>query len=157
MNASVNRSTGHTHTHTPTENNTSDTNTHTHTTRTTPRTSKRTPLTNTEQRSKVARRGTISEGGRKLAFTRGSFTPKLSCTSQSSLYSLLYLHCSHYCMYVCTTNAQNTTPIRPPLWMPDTIQYWRWQYRVELRRLAAHHASVDTRHIEQHGNDFVSG
>jgi len=50
----IKRSTGHTHT--PTENNTPNTtHTHTHTTRTTPHTPKRTPPTNTQQRSKVAR------------------------------------------------------------------------------------------------------
>jgi len=43
----VKRSTGHTHTHTTTENNTPDTDTHTHTSRTTPETPKRTPPTNT--------------------------------------------------------------------------------------------------------------
>ena len=38
--------------------------------------------------------GTVPCG---LAFTRYSFTPKLSCTSQSSVSFPLHLHCSHYC------------------------------------------------------------
>jgi len=33
--------------------------------------------------------------------------------------------------YKCTTNAQYTTPTRPPLCTPYTIQYWQWQYRVK--------------------------
>ena len=46
----------HTHTHTERERTTPPTPTHTHTTRTTPQPPKRTPPTNTKQRSKVARR-----------------------------------------------------------------------------------------------------
>jgi len=38
-----------------------------------------------------------------------------------------HLHCPHY----CNTMANYTTPPRPPLCMPCTIQYWGWQYRVK--------------------------
>jgi len=37
-------------------------------------------------------------------------TPKLSCTSQSSFYRSLHLHCSHY----CNTIARLMLNIRPP-------------------------------------------
>jgi len=43
-------------------------------------------------------------------FTRYSFTPKLACTSQSSLYCPLHLHCSH----PCSTIARRMHNIRPP-------------------------------------------
>jgi len=52
----VKRSTGHTHTHTDREQHPRHRHTHTHMTRTTFQIPKRTPLTNTLQRSKVARR-----------------------------------------------------------------------------------------------------
>jgi len=45
-----------------------------------------------------------------LACTRYSFTPKLSCTSRSSLYCPLHLHCSHS----CSTIARLMRDIRPP-------------------------------------------
>ena len=45
-----------------------------------------------------------------LTCTRYSFTPKLSCTSQSSFYCPLHLHCSHY----CNTAARLMRNIRPP-------------------------------------------
>jgi len=44
------------------------------------------------------------------AFTRYSFTPKCSCTSQSSFYCPLHLHCSHY----CNTIARLMRNIGPP-------------------------------------------
>jgi len=34
--------------------------------------------------------------------------------------------------YVCTTVAQYTTPLPPPLCMPYT-KYWSWQYRVKVK------------------------
>ena len=45
-----------------------------------------------------------------LAFTRYSFTPKLSCTSQASLYCPVHLLCSHYCKII----ARLMRSIRPP-------------------------------------------
>jgi len=36
----------------------------------------------------------------------------------------------------CTTFAQYTTPLRPPLCMPCTVQYWSWQYRVTAKSQA---------------------
>ena len=50
------------------------------------------------------------EGRDHLALTRYSFTPTYSCTSQSSFYRPLHLHCSHY----CNTNARLMRYIRPP-------------------------------------------
>ena len=38
--------------------------------------------------------------------------------------------------YDCATIAQYTTPIRPSLCMPYTIQYWRWQYRVKVKSVS---------------------
>jgi len=52
----INKSHTHTHTHTHTDREHHPRHRHTHTARTTPHTPKRTPPTNTEQRSKVARR-----------------------------------------------------------------------------------------------------
>jgi len=49
-----------------------------------------------------------------LAFTRQSFTPKLSCTSLSALYCPLYLHCSHYCHTIARLMRNKRPPIRPP-------------------------------------------
>jgi len=45
-----------------------------------------------------------------LAFTRYSFTPKLCCTSQSSVYCPFHLLCSHY----CNTIVRRMCNIRPP-------------------------------------------
>jgi len=51
-----------------------------------------------------------------LAFTRYSFTPKLSCTSQSFLYCPFHLHCPDY----CNTIARLMRNIQPP---PDPLVY----------------------------------
>ena len=53
-------------------------------------------------------------GGAGLAFTRYSFTPKQSCTIESSLYCPVRLHCSHY----CNTTARLLHNIRPPPDLP---------------------------------------
>ena len=70
------------------------------------------------------------------AFTRYSFAPTLSCTSQSSVYCPLHLHCSHHCNTIARP-MRNIRPLtRPPLCMPYTIQYWQWQYRVKANSRA---------------------
>jgi len=58
-----------------------------------------------------------------LAFTRYSFTPKPSFTSQSSLYCPLHLLCSHY----CSTIARLLRNIRPP---PDPPCICHTSYRI---------------------------
>jgi len=70
-----------------------------------------------------------------LAFTRYLFTPKLSCTSQSSCYCPLHQHCSRYCNTFARLTRNIRPPARPPLCMPYTIQYWQWQYRVKANLL----------------------
>jgi len=64
-----------------------------------------------------------------LTFTRYVFTPKLSCTSQSSCYCPLHLHCSHDCDTTARLMRNIRPPHRLPLCLPYTIQHWQWQYR----------------------------
>ena len=52
-----------------------------------------------------------------LAFTRYSFTPKLCCTSQSSLCCPLYLHCSHYWHTIARIMRNIRPRTRPRLWL----------------------------------------
>ena len=42
-----------------------------------------------------------------------------------------HLHCSHYCKTIVRRLRNIRPPARPPLCMPYTIPYWRWQYLVE--------------------------
>jgi len=67
-----------------------------------------------------------------LCFTRYAFTPKHLCTSQSSFYCPVYLHCSHYCNTLARRmrNIRFPTP-HPPLCKPYTIQYWQWKSHVK--------------------------
>ena len=51
---------------------------------------------------------------RVLAFTRYCFTPKLSCTSKSSFYWPLHLHCSHYCNTIARLMRNIRFPPDPP-------------------------------------------
>jgi len=69
----------------------------------------------------------------ELAFTRYSFTSKRLCTNPSSFYRLPPRAMPTLLQYDCATIAQYMTPIRPPLCMPYTIQYWQWQYRVKAK------------------------
>jgi len=48
-----------------------------------------------------------------LAFTRYSITPTLSCTSQSSLYCPLHLHCSHDCNSIARLMRDTRSPTDP--------------------------------------------
>jgi len=38
-----------------------------------------------------------------------------------------HLYCPQCCQYCCTTIGRYKTPLRSPLCMPYTIQYWQWQ------------------------------
>jgi len=62
--------------------------------------------------NRLSHKGRNRQGirGVLLAYTRYSFTPKLSFTSQPSFYCPLHLHCSHY----CNTIARLMRKIRPP-------------------------------------------
>jgi len=53
------------------------------------------------------------------------------CTNQSSFIAPPPPALPTLLHYYCTTFAQYTTPLRPPLCMPYTIQYWAWQYRAK--------------------------
>jgi len=61
---------------------------------------------------------------RNLAFTRYPFTSKLSCSNQSSFYCPLPPAMPTLLQCYCMSNAQYTTPPRPPIRMPCTIPYW---------------------------------
>jgi len=58
-----------------------------------------------------------------LAFTRYCFTSRPLCTNQSSLYCPSPPALPTQLQYDCNTIAQYSTPLRPPVFMPDTIQY----------------------------------
>jgi len=58
-------------------------------------------------------------------------TSKLHSGSQSSFYCpRFHLQSLPYCNY-CTTIAQYTPPHWPPVFMPYTISYWLFKYRVQ--------------------------
>jgi len=109
---------GHTHT----QNKTHDTDTHTHTTRTTSQTPKRTPPTNTSQRSKVARRRCVPPAW--LAYTRYSFTCFCVCKNQPPLCYPRPFAVPTLLQYYCATFVLYLTSPRPSLLMQYTIQYW---------------------------------
>jgi len=66
-----------------------------------------------------------------LAFTRYSFTLRLLCTNQSSLYCLPPLALPTIVQYYCTYIAQHTTPPRPPLAYAIHCTILAMQYRVK--------------------------
>ena len=74
-----------------------------------------------------------SHGTLALGFTRYSFTPNISSTSQSSCDCPLHLHCSHYCNTIARPMRNIRALTRPPLRMPYTIQHWQWQYIVNAK------------------------
>jgi len=111
----------HTHTH---RQRTTPRHRHTHTTRTTPQTPKRTPPTNTSQRSKVARRRCVPpptpgwvaapKSACELAFTRYSFTYSLLCTNPSSFYCPSHLYRPHGCNTIAILVCNIQPPSDPP-------------------------------------------
>jgi len=50
---------------------------------------------------------------------KNSFTPKLSCTSQSSFHCPIHLHCSHYCNAIARL-MRNIRPPANPAWVCHT-------------------------------------
>ena len=80
------------------------------------------------KRTENTKRGALTTS---CSFTRYAFTPQLSCTSQSSFYCPLHLHCSHYCNTIARLRRNIQPPTRLPQSMPYTIQYWQGQYRVK--------------------------
>jgi len=73
---------------------------------------------------RVPQRGWARRAGRRLAFTRYSFTSSRLCTNQSSFQLSGPPALTILLQYYCTTIGQYTTPPRPPLCMPYTLQYW---------------------------------
>ena len=71
--------------------------------------------------------------GGGLAFTRYSFASRRLCTNQPPLDSPRPPALPTLCQYFCTTTAQYTTPLRPHLCMPYTIQHSWWQYHVKAK------------------------
>jgi len=78
-----------------------------------------------------AREQTASVYG--LAFTRYAFASRLLCTNQSSFYCPPPPAFPTRLQYDCNTIAHYSTPLRSPVFMPCTIQYCAWQYRVKAK------------------------
>jgi len=74
----------------------------------------------------------------ELAFIRYCFTWKLFSWSLSSFYCPPPPAPSFLLQYYYTTIAQYTPRHRPSPFMPCTIQYKWWQYRVKAKRWDAH-------------------
>jgi len=59
-----------------------------------------------------------------LAFTRCSFTLRLSCTNQPSLHPPAHRHCPPWCSSIARLSDSIRISFRPPVCILCTIQYW---------------------------------
>ena len=91
---------------------------------------------------------TYHHHGQDSAFTRYSFTLRLLCTNQSSVYYLGLthdLHCPRYCDTIARLLRNKRLPPRPLLSPPYTIPYWSCQYRVKAKARCTSEAWQATR------------